>query len=125
MSYFAVAVGYWRSLDLQTIDPSILAATEQLLELLRAQPVVHQTSQRNGVAKVLKRSDWIAEDGHGSHDQEDVLEHTRKGQNDCGRLADLDNISAIAISKWLTLLTKSTTETFSKNAHMALASRVP
>jgi hypothetical protein len=71
--------------------PLHAALSQVFLQLLRTQLVVDETSERNGVAECLKRGDRILEEEHGGEDEEDVLEYTRKGQDEGRSLANQEH----------------------------------
>jgi hypothetical protein len=69
--------------------PLHAALTEVLLQLLRAELVVDETAERDGVAESLKRSDGVLEQEHGRKDEEDVLQYTGESEDERGGLANL------------------------------------
>lgn len=66
-----------------------LTVSNTILDAVCSELVPDKTSKCDGVAEELKGRNWISEDDHGSHDQEDILEDTREGEDDGRCLADL------------------------------------
>lgn len=64
----------------------------EVLDTISAKLVVDQTSEGDRVAEELERSDWVPEDDHRGHDEQDVLQHTRQSENNGGCFADLRSL---------------------------------
>lgn len=71
------------------VGPGALAAAEVLFDLVGAELVVDEAAEGDAVAEKLQRGDGVAEDHHGGHDEEDILEHTAEGHDEAGGFADL------------------------------------
>ena len=70
--------------------PLHAALTKVLLELLSTELVVDETAKGNGVAESLEECNRVLEKEHGREDQEDILEDTRKGEDERRSLANLE-----------------------------------
>lgn len=71
------------------LGPRQTTLAQVLSDLVSTELVVDETSKGNAVAESLEKSNWVAEEKHGGKDQDDILEHTREGEDERGGLADL------------------------------------
>lgn len=71
------------------ISPGTTTSTSVFLELVCSKLVVYETTKSNRVAEELQRRDGVAEDEHRSENEEDILEHTGKCEDERGGSANL------------------------------------
>lgn len=71
------------------LGPLAVGLADVALKLVDSKLVVDHAAEGNGVSEELQGSNLGAPDHHGGNDQEDILEHTAKSEDDSGRLADL------------------------------------
>lgn len=71
------------------LGPLAVGLADVALELVDTKLVVDHAAEGNGVSEELQGSNLGAPDHHGGNDQENILQHTAKGKDDSGRLANL------------------------------------
>lgn len=98
-----------------------LRVSDAVLDAVCSKLVPDQATEGDGVAKKLQTGDWIVEDDHGSHDEQNILQNSGKCEYNSRSLADLGVVLAVQHAKSAHLHTKNTTETFSMKATAALA----
>lgn len=70
-------------------SPSTATLTKVLLELIGTELVVDETTEGNAVTKGLETRDGVLEDHHRGENEQDILQHTGKREDQGGGLADL------------------------------------
>ena len=108
------------------ITPGTATVSEVLLELIRTQLVIYQTSESDAVPEHLKRSDLGSPNHHGCTNEEYIFQDAAKGEDKRRCFANLQRISFNTEDRVLSraIHTRKTTETFNKNATIALATSV-
>lgn len=97
----------------------------QGMKLLRAELVVHQASESDGVAEELLASNRVAEQDHRCKDQQHILQDAGHSKDDGRGFADLQGLGqSQALLKLGRILTRRTPDTFSRKATKALARRI-
>jgi hypothetical protein len=71
------------------LGPLAVGLANVAFKLVNAKLVVDHAAEGNGVSEELQGGNLGAPDHHGGNDQEDILEHAAKSEDNSGRLADL------------------------------------
>lgn len=80
------------------VGPRALSLSHVFLELLSTELVVDKATEGDRVTEELKRGDWVVENGHGSQNEQDILENTREGEDERRGLADLGGVSGLVVA---------------------------
>lgn len=95
------------------------------LDLFSAKLEPNHSTESNSISEALEWSDESSPDNDGKTDEENILQNTAQSEDENRGFA---NLHIMLVMNFVftkeDFLTKNTTETFSMNAHIALAKRV-